>query len=42
MARIRTVTYQMEKSMCGCCGIILSKSLNIFDRCPKCKEVIEA
>ena len=42
MARIRTITYQMEKSMCGCCGIILSNRLNIFDRCPKCKEVIEA
>jgi predicted Zn-ribbon and HTH transcriptional regulator len=32
----------MEKNFCGGCGIILSKSLNIFDRCPKCKEVIEA
>ena len=42
MARIRTTTYTMEKNFCGRCGIILSKSLDIFDRCPKCKEVIEA
>jgi len=42
MARIRTTTYTMEKNFCGRCGIILSKRLDIFDRCPKCKEVIEA
>ena len=32
----------MNKNFCGNCGIILSKRLDIFDRCPKCKEVIEA
>jgi len=42
MARIRSVTYQMEKNFCGKCGIILSKDLDIFDKCPKCQETIEA
>jgi len=42
MAKIRTTTYTMEKNFCGRCGIILAKNMNIFDRCPKCKEVIEA
>jgi predicted Zn-ribbon and HTH transcriptional regulator len=41
MARIRTTTYTMEKNFCGRCGIILSRRLDVFDRCPKCKEIIE-
>ena len=42
MAGIRTTTYTMQKNFCGNCGKILSKSLDIFDKCPGCKETIEA
>ena len=42
MARIKTNTHTITTQMCGKCGIILAKSLDIFDHCPKCKEIIEA
>ena len=42
MARIKTNTHTITTQMCGKCGIILAKNLDIFDHCPKCKEIIEA
>jgi len=41
MARIRTNTHEVVTNFCGNCGIILSKNTEMFDKCPKCKEVIE-
>lgn len=41
MARLKTTTHTITNHYCGKCGIIISKSLDIFDKCPKCKEVIE-
>jgi len=42
MARLKIRTHEVTNNFCGACGVIMSKSLDIFDHCPKCKEIIEA
>ena len=42
MARIRSSSHEVTTNFCGNCGVILAKSYAIFDKCPKCKETIEA
>jgi predicted Zn-ribbon and HTH transcriptional regulator len=42
MARIKIRTHEVTNNFCGSCGVIMSKTLDIFDHCPKCKEIIEA
>lgn len=41
MARLKTNTHEVITNFCGNCGIILSKTIDIFDKCPKCKEIVE-
>ena len=41
MARIRESSHQVTQTFCGSCGKILAKQIELFDKCPKCNEVIE-
>jgi len=40
MARIKQITRIV--TMCGSCGKILPNDIEVFEKCPKCKVIIEA
>ena len=41
MARIKTTVQTIEHLHCGNCGVMLAKSTQMFEKCPKCSVVIE-